>query len=181
MDRYLMLAREAIDRTAGGLSNSVLASPVDGKWSIAQILEHLTLTFTANAAALEKALASGTLRARTPTLAQRIGRIIVLELGYFPRVRAPEMTMPAGSIPLDRSIAAIREGLTSVDAALTAVAARFGEEAAVMNHPYFGGMTVPQWRKFHWRHTLHHMRQVRVRLQTSRESHITETETTSGL
>ena len=164
MDRYLILAREAIDQAAGGLSNSTLASPVDGKWSVAQILEHLTLTFTANAAAMEKALASGTLRARAPTWAQWMGRIIVLELGYFPRVRAPETTVPSGRIPVERSVAAIREGLTSVDAALTAVAARFGEDAVVMNHPYFAGMTVPQWRKFHWRHTLHHMRQVRARI-----------------
>lgn len=165
MDRYLMHAYEAIEQNAGALDNATLAAPVNGKWSIAQILEHLTLAFTANAAAMEKALASGVLRARTPTLAQRMARVIVLELGYFPRVRAPEMTVPSGSIPTDRSVAAIREGLTLVDAALTAVATRFGEHAAVMNHPYFGGMTVPQWRKFHWRHTLHHMRQVRVRIR----------------
>ena len=163
MDRYLTLAQEAIDRTAGGLTTAALASPVDGKWSIAQILEHLTLAFTANAAAMEKALASGTLRARTPTVPQRLARVIVLELGYFPRVNAPQATVPSGSIPPDRSVDAILEGLTRVDRSLTAVAERFGEQAAVMNHPYFAGLSVPQWRKFHWRHTLHHMRQVRAR------------------
>ena len=38
--------------------------------------------------------------------------------------------------------------------------ARFGDRTPLLNHPYFAGMSVRQWRKFHWRHTVHHMKQV---------------------
>lgn len=163
MNAFLQLALDTIDEAAGRLDAPVMARPVAGQWSIAEILEHLTLAFRANAAGLEKALASGELRARQPRFKERLARILVVDAGYFPRVEAPAMTRPHASIPPERSLAAIREGLTALDATLTRVAARFGEAALVSNHPYFAGLTVRQWRKFHWRHTLHHMRQVRAR------------------
>jgi hypothetical protein len=165
MDPYLMAARQEIDAAVGALPLETIARrpPDPGRWSVAQILEHLTLAFTANTVAFEKALASGELRARRGVLKQRLGRAMVVDLGYFPRVRAPEMTTPSGSIPVERSVAAIRDALEKLDGVLSQVAARFGDDVLVANHPYFAGMTVRQWRKFHWRHTVHHMRQVRHR------------------
>src|SRR5688500_8193299 len=103
MNHYLQRARNAIDDAAGRLDVGMLGRKPDARWSIAEILEHLTLAFTANAAALEKALASGELRVRTPTLQQTIGRILVVDAGYFPRVEAPSMTRPTGTIPTDRA------------------------------------------------------------------------------
>ena len=163
MNTYLRSTREGIDAAVDGLPLEVLARARDGRWSIAEILEHLTLAFRANTAALEKALASGELRARAPVLKQRLARMMVVDLGYFPRVEAPEITRPSASIAPAESVTAIREALAALDDTLTRVAARFGEHALVANHPYFAGMTVPQWRKFHWRHTMHHMAQVRAR------------------
>ena len=163
MNAYLQRAHDAIERDAGSLSADLVARPVPGRWSIAEILEHLTLAFTRNAQALEKALASGELRARAPVLRARLSRILVVDAGYFPRVEAPEMTRPSRSIPPERSVSAVLDALRTVDSVLTRVSARFGDDALVANHPFFSGMTVPQWRKFHWRHTIHHMRQVRAR------------------
>lgn len=163
MDAFLQSALDTIEEAAGRLDAHVLARPVAGRWSIGEILEHLTLAFTANAAGLEKALASGQLKARQPRFKQRLARILVVDVGYFPRVEAPEMTRPHSSIPPERTLAAIRDALTALDVTLTRVVARFGEAAVVSNHPYFAGLTVRQWRKFHWRHTVHHMRQVRAR------------------
>jgi hypothetical protein len=163
MDAFLQSALDTIEESAGRLDARVMARPVAGQWSIAEILEHLTLAFTVNAVGLEKALVSGELRARHPRFKQRLARILVVDVGYFPRVEAPEMTRPHASIPLERTLPAIREALTALDATLTRVARRFGEVAVVSNHPYFAGLTVRQWRKFHWRHTVHHMRQVRAR------------------
>lgn len=162
MDHYLAGALGAIDETVGDLPVEIIARrPTDPeRWSIAQILEHLTLAFRANRAVFEKALASGELRARRPTLKQRMLKALVVDVGHFPRATAPELTRPSGSIPADESVAAIRSALEALDATLTLVAARFGTAALAANHPYFGGMSVAQWRKFHWRHTLHHMKQV---------------------
>ena len=161
MNAYLQSAREAIDETAGRLSVETLRCKVDGRWSIAEILEHLTLVFTGNGAALEKALASGELRARRPTLKQTFGRILVVDLGYFPRVEAPSMTRPNGTIPPEQVLSATRGSLESLDGTLARVADKFGVNVPVANHPYFAGLSVPQWQKFHWRHTGHHMKQVR--------------------
>ena len=163
MDAYLQSARDAIAAAAGELPTDVIARKPGDRWSIAEILEHLTLTFTAHASILEKPLASGELRARTPSFKQTVGRIIVLDLGYFPRVDAPGMTRPSGTIPAAGAVAAIREALETLDRTLARVEQRFGATVRVSNHPYLGGMSVRQWRKFHWRHTVHHMAQVRER------------------
>lgn len=87
-----------------------------------------------------------------------------MDVGYFPRGSAPEMTRPRGSIPAAQSLDAIRDALARLDAALTRAEVRFGRGALVANHPYFAGLTAAQWRKFHWRHTVHHMRQVQRRV-----------------
>lgn len=168
MDPYLGRALDAIDATVGGLTVERIArrEPDAGRWSIAEILEHLTLAFTANPAAFEKALRSGELRARPPVLRQRLLRVLVVDAGYFPRARAPEMTRPSGSLAPGDSVRAIRTALQTLDAALAQVATRFGADALAANHPYFGGMNVNQWRKFHWRHTVHHMKQVTTRLSS---------------
>jgi hypothetical protein len=163
LDPHLRVAREAIDAATGRLSVETLRHPSEGRWSIAQILEHLTLAFTATVAALEQALASGELRPAEPVLKQKLARVLVVDLGYFPKVQAPKMTVPSGSIPVEGCVVAIQEALTALDAVLTRVEVRFGSAVAVANHPYFGGMSVRQWRKLHWRHTVHHMRQVRAR------------------
>jgi len=159
---HLRAARAVIDAAAGHLPLDVLRRPRDGRWSIAEILEHLTLAFTANAAALEKSLAAGAPRARSPVLKQKLGRFLVVDLGYFPTAEAPAMTVPSGTVPEERSVSALQDALTSLDAVLTRAADCFGPDTLVVNHPYFGGMSVRQWRKFHWRHTVHHMRQVRA-------------------
>jgi hypothetical protein len=160
VNHRLQAAREAIRTAAGGLSGEVLTRKVDARWSIAEILEHLTLAFTAHAAALEKPLASGELRVHTPALKQVLGRVMVVEFGYFPRVEAPSMTRPSGTIPAERALTAIDDALETLDRTLDRVEAKFGAAVPVTNHPYFGGMSVNQWRKFHWRHTVHHMKQV---------------------
>ena len=163
MHHHLQQALEAIDSAVAPLGVETIGRPADGRWSIAEILEHLTLAYTYTANTIEKALVSGEARGGSPRPAQWLGRVLVINGGYFPRVQAPERSRPTGSIPPDRSVAAIRDALTRLDATLTQASLRFGDAALVANHPYFAGLTVPQWRKFHWRHTVHHMRQVRAR------------------
>lgn len=161
MDPFLQSADGDIQDAAGGLDTAALSRSVAGRWSIAEILEHLTLAFTACSAGLEKILAAGEPRARPPKLVQRLGRILVTDIGYFPRANAPEMTRPRGTIPPAESVRALRTALAALDDTLARAAAKFGDDVPLTNHPYFAGMSVRHWRKFHWRHTVHHMRQIR--------------------
>ena len=164
MHHHLEQAQAEIDRALARATAADLVSAREGKWTAAQILEHLTLAFMGTRAGLEKALASGELRAKRPALRQQLARMLVNDAGYFPRVEAPKLTTPTGSIPAEQARQAITEALAAMDAALTNAEARFGASALVANHPYFAGLTVAQWRKFHWRHTCHHMRQMRALL-----------------
>jgi hypothetical protein len=158
---HFQRAVDAIQSTTGSLTVQSLNQRPPGKWSIAEILEHLTLAYTRNAAAMAKAVETGEPRAGRPALKQRLGRTLVVGLAYFPRARAPETSTPSGSIPADRVRESALAALTALDVAAAQADARFGDRMPLLNHPYFGGMSVRQWRKFHWRHTVHHMKQAR--------------------
>lgn len=168
MDWYLQSALEEISEAAGSLDEGAISRCAAGQWSAGEILEHLTLAFSVCSAGLEKALALGQPRAGRPSVVQRLARMLVLDLGYFPRATAPETTRPHGTIAGTDALPAIRAALAHLDDALTRASARFGDDVPVINHPYFGGMSVRQWRKFHWRHAVHHMRQVRARMRAAR-------------
>ena len=163
MDAHLQRALDEIAAATDHLTPGQLARSAGGSWSPAQILEHLTLTFTLNTNALEKALAAGETKARRPTLRQRLLRAVVLDLGCFPPARAPEAVTPSGALPPERCRDEVRTTLAALDAALARAAARFGERTPLLRHAFFAAMTVRQWRRFHWRHVRHHMRQVRQR------------------
>jgi hypothetical protein len=164
VDIHLQAALESLDDTTGSLSPEDITRPVPGRWTIQDILEHLTLAYSHGTASLERALASGARRARRPTPLEWLARILVVDIGYFPRAKAPARAQPHGSIPPERVREAARESLIALDDALARAAVRFGTRTAVTNHPYFAGLTVSQWRRFHLGHTRHHMAQVRERL-----------------
>lgn len=161
MHHHLQLALDAIDRTTGSLPTETLNLRAPGKWSIAETLEHLTLAFRRGAAGFAKVAESGEPRATRPTFSQSVGRILVVDVAYFPRAKAPETSMPTGSIPPESVQESAHAALVKLDLAATQAVARLGDAVLMLNHPYFGGMNARQWRKFHWRHTVHHMRQVR--------------------
>jgi hypothetical protein len=167
MHSDLAHARTAIRATTGALTVEQIAREVPGRWSIGQILEHLTLGFEVNTAALEKAVVSGSTRAKAPTLMQRLFRLVVIDFGYFPRADAPEYARPSGSVDVERIREAIDAALVRLDATLDRAAERFGEGTPLLKHPYFAAMTVRQWRRFHRRHTVHHLRQVRARARAA--------------
>ena len=167
MDTYLQRARDEIQEATRGLTPGQIGRPVAGKWSIAEILEHLTLAFQVNATGLEKALAARQTRTRRPKAAEWLAGTLVIDAGYFPRARAPAAAVPRGSIPPERSVATLLETLSVLDATLTRAAAAFGEDRPVLNHPYFAGLSVRRWRKFHWRHVRHHVRQLRALADSS--------------
>ncbi len=61
------------------------------------------------------------------------------------------------------ALAYARETLQALDAAAVRCEAQFGPRVPVANHPILGGFTVRQWRRFHWSHTRHHVRQIAQR------------------
>jgi len=157
---YLQQTQDAIDAAAAGLHPDRLTThPGEGKWSAAEILEHLARAFKETVPGLEKCLERGATIAKPATLYQRMAALLVVQLQYLPSGRkAPQMTVPHGMDP-DEIMATIHQSLASMDELFARCEQRFGD-VKLMNHPVLGPLTAAEWRKFHWVHTRHHMKQV---------------------
>lgn len=165
MHVHLQRAEDALRTSAGGLSTEQLADRPEGKWSAAEIVEHLGLTFSRTVKGLERLLERDTPMASPATLAGRIRTLVVVHGGHFPRGRtSPKEVRPTGANPaqvLPVTLAALRR----MDALLDVAAAKFGTRVKIMDHPVLGPLNVGGWRKFHWIHTRHHARQIVARAQ----------------
>jgi hypothetical protein len=159
MDFYLERTLLAIDKATDGISASELSWHSTQKWSAAQVLEHLSLAFSSTSKFAERLLAAGVVESPVPSVRQRAVVFIVVELGLFPSGReAPEFTKPRGLDP-SRAVETIRSKLIEMDGRLGELERRFGSRVRAA-HPILGPMSLRQWRKFHWVHTRHHMKQV---------------------
>lgn len=156
----LQRALDDIDESTSGLDDSRMRRHPPGKWSSAEVLEHLTKAFTGTTYVMTRALDQGRSKARPDTFSERLGAFVVVTLGYFPAGRAaPESTLPSGQAPADAR-RAIRAALVELDEVCTRCVDRFGERVKVSNHPVLGAFTVRQWRRFHRIHTRRHMKQI---------------------
>lgn len=161
MDFWLERALQEIDTATDAVSPATMSiSPAGGKWSIAQVMGHLSITFRQTVGALAKVLQSGRSSAGKRTFMQWLSTRVVADLGYFPTGRpAPPTTLPS-ALPPAQVMREIRENLIAMDAVLGDVEQKIGPGIAVANHPVLGPLTVQEWRKFHYRHTHHHLKQV---------------------
>lgn len=170
MDRHLQRAHNALRRCAGGLTLEQLTARPPGKWTIAEIIEHLALAFSGTAVGARRVTSAGgtTLQRRSPQaprpdLLRSLRAFVVVECGYLPAGRdAPKTVIPVGIDPAT-ALSIATDNLRDMDAALEAAEARFGARVKLMDHPIIGPLSTRQWRRFHWVHTRHHVRQIVAR------------------
>jgi len=140
-----------------------------GKWSTAEILEHLYLTYTGTIKGFERVLAAGQPLATTSTLKQRMQALVVVGFGYFPTGReAPRQARPRG-LPPEEVWSEISQKIAEMDEIMARCDARFGLGTRVLDHPFLGPFTTTQWRKFHLVHGLHHLKQICGRREAGKE------------
>ena len=163
----LQRAHDALRAATAGLAPSSLAAAPPGKWTVAQIVEHLAKGYAGTAYVLGRCLEQDQPKARPVTLKDRLLTFVVVGLGHLPEGRqAPEATRPSDVPPADvveRALAALGD----LDAVAARAEARFGARTPLVNHPIIGPLGVGRWRRFHWIHTRHHMKQV-ARLRAGR-------------
>jgi uncharacterized protein DUF1569 len=143
-----------------GMSNEDMLCHPEGKWSSAEILDHLNLTYLGTIKNFERRLAEGKAAASADRHSARWQRFIVVGLGYFPRRRAsPERVLPRGT-PLQQLTSEIFENISRMDHAIEECVSRFGRTKSIAEHPVLGPLTAKEWRKFHLVHGKHHARQI---------------------
>ena len=161
MDSYREETLAALGAVEGVSGAGLAQRGAPDKWSIAEILEHLTLAYTATTRGAKRCLERGQSLAGKPTLYQQLAALLVVQIGYFPPGRkAPEMVKPRGA---DGAEVArhIKRHFEEMDDTLRFCEQRLGK-GKMADHPVLGPLTIAEWRRFHWVHTRHHMKQVRA-------------------
>jgi hypothetical protein len=161
MDPVLQRLQQTIQSEIADFSAERLRWHPSGKWCTAEVLEHLYLTYTGTIKGCERVLSAGKPLARASRWSDRAKTFVVVELGYLPSGRkAPSTALPKG-LPTETVLAQILPKIAEMDEILAQCEQAHGAATKLMDHPILGPLTVPQWRKFHLVHGLHHAKQIR--------------------
>ena len=165
MDSHLDHLQRAIASVTRGLTATDLTRHPEGKWSSAEVLEHLYLTYTSTVKGFERCLEAGRPQVTPPTPKQRLAAILVVRAGLMlGRREAPPYTRPRG-MPAEKVVAEIGVQIEVMDRIIAQCEARCGKRVKLLNHSVLGPLSGSEWRKFHWVHGRHHIKQI-WRLQT---------------
>jgi len=149
-----------ISSAVAGLAAGQLTWHPPGRWSAAEVLEHLYLTYTGTAKGFSRLLEAEKPQVTTPTWRQRGRRLVVLGFSYLPSGReAPQFTRPRGTSG-EKVQAEIGLRISEMDDMIALCEEKFGLSSKLLDHPILGPLTGAQWRKFHLVHGLHHVKQI---------------------
>jgi len=164
MHRKLAELQKVLSDAIQGMSTEELSRHPAGKWSAAEILEHLNLSYVGTIKNLERCLADGQSRASSDRAKMRWSRLIVTRLGYFPKGRqSPDFVRPRGA-PAEQVTGEIMQNILRMDEVIGQCESSFPAKAPITDHPILGPLTATEWRGFHSTHGKHHARQI-VRLR----------------
>jgi hypothetical protein len=168
MNAQLERLRVAIDSAIEGMSAEDLSKSPEGKWSVSEVLEHLSLTYSGTVKGFEKCLQAGHPLATPVVFKQKLWILLVTGFGYLPRGReAPAATKPRG-MPAQQIANEIRQKIEEMDRVITACESRYGDKVRLLDHPILGPLTGYQWRRFHWVHGRHHLKQIEILRKATR-------------
>jgi hypothetical protein len=161
MDPCLQTLSDEIAQAMSGLPPATLTTHPPGRWSIAEVLEHLYLTYTGTLKGFERVSAAGKPQATGQSWKERVRTLVVVEFGYLPSGReAPTNTRPRG-VPAEQVLTGIGSQIVEMDSAIARCEEKFGPRCRVLDHPVLGALTANEWRKFHLVHGRHHLKQIR--------------------
>lgn len=167
MDHRLETLKREIVLAVEGMTPEQLGSHLPGKWSAAEVLEHLYLTYTGTIKGFER-VAAGLHSPSKPKSARTAIRFVVLGLSHIPAGReAPPQTRPRG-LPTETLVADVGAKIAAMDEIITRCERALGR-GRLLDHSILGPLTAAQWRKFHLVHGRHHLKQIR-RLRESSQN-----------
>jgi hypothetical protein len=135
-----------------------------GRWSVAQVLNHLALGLDAVVRKLEERKDRTDLTRRA-TPKQHLLRHLMLGLGRFP----PGRRTPEGTVPADRPdpelvAAQFRMAIRRLEGLCETLPPEQQQRIFVRN-PVLGDLNLPEWVRFFYVHNRHHAQQIKVRLR----------------
>lgn len=135
-----------------------------GKWTPAQIVEHLALALEMSATTFAARRSKEPMVRRGTTFREKIGKVFTFSLGGFPPgLRAPERTTPPPRVDGHAAEAHFRAALSEWEAVERDLLPARRSDLFV-KHPRLGDLTLEEWARFHDVHARHHARQIRARL-----------------
>lgn len=131
----------------------------EGKWSLAQVIEHLAITMDVVAEEFERREGSVG-RERQATPAQSVMRHTMLGGGEFPKgMRAPDITLPTQDPDPELASARFRMAVERT----RSLVEQWPEESQLgtfVRHQVLGDLNLPEWVRFHYVHSSLHSRQI---------------------
>lgn len=134
------------------------------RWSIEQVVEHLLLSYRSTGSVFGTRIRKGTPTQAKPTLQQRLGQFMLIDVGVFPSGReAPAGVVPAAveapraGAELVRAMTASLEELSGLSDEMDQL---FPSNRRCASHMVLGPLSVRQWNRFHLIHGRHHLKQV---------------------
>jgi len=135
-----------------------------GKWTSAQIVEHLALGIEWSGRKFVERRGKPPMRRRRRTPIEWLARQFILGLEWYPQgMTAPEGTRPAARVERAAAESRFRAGL-DLWARVTADLLPARRHDLFVKHPRLGDLTAEEWLAFHVSHARHHARQIRDRL-----------------
>lgn len=135
-----------------------------GRWTPAQIVEHLALALEWSATGFEERRARDPMIRRPSAMSQRVAKVLVMDFGWFPPfLKAPDRSTPAPHVERAAAEAHFRRGVERNEELARLLLPARGRDLFV-KHVRMGDLTLPEWMEFHVIHARHHARQIRARL-----------------
>jgi len=166
MDAWLDRLRKEITETVAELSDADWSRAPNGRWNSVQIIEHLGRSYGTTAKMLELTMGTGSPpQVRAAKFREILLKILIVDLGIFPSgAKAPGMVDPKGDEPGPATLKRALSNLERMDTAITEAEEKWGREGPIAMHLIIGPLNAEQWRKFHYCHGHHHVRQMLKRL-----------------
>jgi len=159
MHKHLERLNLEIASASDGISGEQLLWHPPGKWCVAEVLEHLYLTYSGTVKGFDRVAEAGKVQVKARTFKDRVGVLLVIGLGYLPSGReAPPVARPRG-VPAETVMAEIGPKIAEMDQVITRCEEKFGR-GKLLDHPILGPLSGAEWRKFHLVHGLHHVKQI---------------------
>ena len=163
MNRHLENCLAMVIDVTKGAGDECRTRRDPNRWSVVEILEHLTRAYSGTAKGFERCVEKGVSLATGATTKQRLQQVVLISFGYFPTGReAPKHILPTGELDLRAVLDAVRRDLARLDESAARAQQALGT-GKMLDHPILGALTVGQWMKFHEIHTRHHARQIQQR------------------